>query len=186
MKTSIAIAILAGTAAAVGCSSLSGSAPQVAVAVQDGEIALPGNYASWPKFLGAVQRPDVKQVREIYVNPAGYNARAGQPYAHGTTFVMENYAAQQDAAGTLRRDAGGKLVKGRLLRVFVMSKGPGYGSAAPAELANGEWAYASFDAACMKTTDALAPCRTCHLPQASKDFVFRSDEFKQARSAGTY
>lgn len=168
---------------AIGCTSTVGNTP---AAFQDGEVPLPADYTSWPRFLPAVQRPDLKQVREIYVNPTGHGVKAGQPFAHGTTFVMENYAAQLDAAGQPLTGADGKLVKGRLLRVFVMSKGPGYGSAAPAELKNGDWAYASYDAAGMKTADAFGPCRACHLPQAGKDFVFRLDEFVQARRGASY
>lgn len=164
-----------------GCSSMS---PQP-VALQDGEVPLPAGYASWPKFLSAVQRADAKQVREIYINSTGFNSKAGQPFTHGTTLVMENYAAQLDAAGTPVM-ADGKLVKGKLMRVFVMSKGPGFGNAVPAEQKNGEWAYASYDASGARTADALGPCRTCHLPQAGKDFVFRYDEFIAARAKGAY
>lgn len=160
--------------------------PMATAPLQDGDVPLPAGYTSWPKFLSAVQRPDLKQVREIYVNPTGWRAPLGQPYAHGTTFVMENYAAQVDAAGNPLTGADGKLVKGRLLRVFVMSKGPGFGSAVPAELRNGDWAYASYDAAGAKTADGLGACRTCHLPLASKDFVFRVDEHHAWRAQGGY
>src|SRR5262245_9674690 len=134
--------------------------------LQDGEVPLPPNYKTWPKFLSEVQRPDAKQVREIYVNTVGTRGHAGQPFASGTIFVMENYAVQVDAAGQPLKGADGKLVKANLLRVFVMSKGPGFGSAA--ETKNGDWAYAAYDAGGSKTADNLGACRTCHLPQASK------------------
>jgi hemoglobin len=42
--------------------------------LKDGELPVPANYKSWPKFLSAVQRPDVKQVREIYMNTAAQRA----------------------------------------------------------------------------------------------------------------
>ena len=184
MKTAIVVVLLA--AGAAGCSSKLAPAPQPMAPLQDGEVPLPAGYSSWPKFLPAVQRPDVKQVRVIYVNPTGYNAKAGQPFAHGTVFVMENYAAQLDAAGNPVKDSDGKLMKAKLLRVFVMSKGPGFGSAAPADMKNGDWAYASYDATGTKTADALGPCRTCHLPLASQDFVFRTDESLAARAKGAY
>src|SRR5512134_37863 len=185
MKQTLVIAAvtLAALAAAAGCTSMSAK-PQPLAPLQDGEVPLPAGYTSWPKFLSAVQRPDAKQVREIYVNAPGYAAKDGQPFAHGTTLVMENYAAQQDAAGNQVRDADGKLVRGKLLRVFVMSKGPGFGSAVPAELKNGDWAYSSYDAAGAKTADGLSACRTCHLPLAGKDFVFRYDEFMSGRARG--
>jgi hemoglobin len=188
MKSSLiagAVTTLLGATLVAGCAAP--AAPVAAVRdLQDGEVPLPAGYTAWPQFLTDVQRPDLKQVRAIYVNPTGFAAKPGQPLAYGTTYVMENYAAELDAAGQPRVGADGRLVKGRLLRVLVMSKGPGFGSAAPAEQKNGEWAYASYDAAGMKTADALAPCRTCHLPQAKNDFVFRLEEFHQVRSAGRY
>lgn len=182
-KPLVIAALAAATLAGCGLMSMT---PQTVVPLQDGEVPLPAGYSGWPKFLSAVQRPDAKQVREIYVNPTGFNSKTGQPFAHGTTLVMENYAAQLDAAGAPVMSADGKLVKGKLLRVFVMSKGPGFGSTVPAELKNGEWAYASFDASGGKTADTLGPCRTCHLPQSGKDFVFRYDEYVATRAKGAY
>jgi hemoglobin len=186
--TVLVLTLAAAAVVLAGCSSMSATAPAAPkpVALQDGELPLPADYMRWPKFLSAVQRPDVKQVREIYVNPTGYNAKAGQPFSQGTTFVMENWAAQIDAAGNPVTGADGKLVKDKLLRVFVMSKGEGFGSAAIPELRNGDWAYAAYDAAGAKTADPLGACRACHLPLASKDFVHRYDEFFAARSKGAY
>ncbi|HEU5296023.1 MAG TPA: cytochrome P460 family protein, partial [Burkholderiaceae bacterium] len=79
-------------------------------ALKDGELAVPADYKTWPKFLSAVQRPDAKQVREIYMNPTARNATAGSGFANGTVFVMENYAAKARADGTLETGPDGKLV----------------------------------------------------------------------------
>lgn len=174
---------LAAAALLAACASSPAPTPMSAP-LQDGEVPVPANYRAWPKFLSEIQRADLKQVREIYVNPTGARAQAGQRFAHGTVFVMENYAAQQDGAGQPMKGADGKLVKGSLLRVFVMSKGPGFGSAA--EVKNGEWAYAAYDAANNKTADNLGACRTCHAPLATSDFVFRTDESLAARARSGY
>lgn len=175
---------LAAAALLAACSTA--PAPMsVSAPLQDGEVPLPSGYRAWPKFVSEIQRPDVKQVREIYVNQTGARTPAsGQSFAHGTIFVMENYGAQVDATGQPVKGADGKLVKGNLLRVFIMSKGPGFGSAG--EPKNGDWAYGTFDAAGNKTADNLGACRTCHLPLASKDFVFRTDEYVAARAKGGY
>jgi len=149
---------------------------------EDGEVPLPNNYKDWPKFLSAVQRPDVKQVRDIYVNPTGSKAQPGQPFPNGTMFVMENYAAALQGDGSPAQGPDGKLVKGNLLRVFVMSKNEGNGTKVPPELKNGDWVYASYDAAGNKTADPLNACRACHLPLASKDYVQRYDEYFATRS----
>jgi hypothetical protein len=149
---------------------------------EDSEVPLPKNYKDWPKFLSAVQRPDVKQVREIYVNPTGSKTRPGQPFANGTMFVMENYAAELHGDGTPAHGSDGKLVKGNLMRVFVMSKNEGNGTKVAPELKNGDWVYASYDAAGNKTPDPLNACRACHLPLAGKDYVQRYDEYFAIRS----
>jgi len=149
---------------------------------EDGEVPLPNNYRDWPKFLSAVQRPDVKQVREIYVNPSGSKTQAGQPFANGTMFVMENYAAALRGDGNPAQGPDGKLVKGNLIRVFVMSKNEGNGTKVAPELKNGDWVYTSYDAAGNKTVDPLNACRTCHLPLAGKDYVQRYDEYFATRS----
>jgi hemoglobin len=158
------------------CAPMKSSAPLVPV--KDGDLAIPAGYKSWPKFLSAVQRPDAKQVREIYMNPASTSATAAKGFPNGTVFVMENYGAKADAAGALVQGADGKLVKGDLLRVFVMGKNEGWGQSAPDGLKNGDWIYAAYLANGDKAPDPIAACRACHLTlPASNDFVHRYDEF---------
>ena len=164
------LTILAATAVlAAGCAT----APKP---LNDGELAVPADYRSWPKFLSAVQRPDAKQVREIYMNGTGAAGGATGGFANGTLFVMENYAAKANPDGTLATGADGKLVKGELLRVFVMGKDTGWGQVAAEPLRNGNWVYASYLGNGQKGPEDLATCRACHLPLAAKDFVHRYDE----------
>ena len=172
--TSTCLALLAALAA--GCAMAPGTP-------KDGELAVPADYRSWPKFLSAVQRPDAKQVREIYMSPAAAAATASTGFGPGTVFVMENYAALETTDGKLATDAEGKLVKAELLRVFVMGKGAGWGQEVPESLRNGNWIYASYLAdARSKGPEDLTTCRACHLPLANKDFVPRYDEhFSAAR-----
>jgi len=161
---------LVAVAAFIGCTSVS-LAP-----TRDGELAIPASYKSWPKFLSAVQRPDAKQVREIYMNPAASDATAQSGFPNGTVFVMENYAARTNPDGSLATGADGKLVKGDLLRIFVMGKNAGWGADVIEPLRNGNWVYAAWLPNGQKAPDDLATCRACHLPLASQDFVPRYDE----------
>jgi Cytochrome P460 len=173
----LALACLALSLAA--CSPMPAQ-PPVAPVVQlkDGELAVPANYRSWPKFLSAVQRPDAKQVREIYMNTAAGSGTAANGFPNGTVFVMENFAAAENPDGTLKLGADGKLVKAALLRVFVMGKNEGWGASAPEGLKNGDWIYAAYLASGEKAADSTIACRACHLPlTASKDFVHRYDEY---------
>lgn len=168
LRTSPALLLSAAALLAAGCATRP---------LNDGELAVPADYKSWPKFLSAVQRPDAKQVREIYMNPAATQAKAGGPFPDGTLFVMENYAALESTDGKLATGADGKLIKADLLRVFVMGKNSGWGQGAPEALRNGSWVYASYLPSGEKGPDDLATCRACHLPQAGKDFVHRYDEY---------
>jgi len=149
--------------------------------LEDGEVALPAGYQSWPKFLSAVQRPDVKQVREIYVNSTGSRTRAGDAFPQYSTFVMENWAVKVSSDGTPLVGEDGKLVKDRIAKVFVMQKGPGYGAKVPADLKNGDWVFSSYDPQGGKIAEQFNTCRGCHLPLASKDYVWRYDEYFASR-----
>ncbi len=150
-----------------------------AVKFKDGEQAVPAGYKSWPKFLMNVQRGDAKQVRDIYVNPIGARAQKGQAFANGTIMVMENYAAKPGADG--------KLIKGELLRVFVMGKGDGWGDSAPQGLKNGDWVYAAYLAdGLTKAPEPAVTCRACHLPLTKVDYVHRYDEYFATRDGGVF
>ena len=125
----------------VGCAQTPPPAP--VVKLKDGELPLAADYKSWPVFLKDVQRPDAKQVRDIYINTVGSKTAAGKPFPNGTVSVMELYKAKENADGTLSKGADGKLEKGALLKVFVMGKGEGWGESAPAGMKNGDWKYSS-------------------------------------------
>jgi hemoglobin len=161
------------------------SEKEMVVQLKDGELAPPANYRSFPKFLSGVQRPDAKQVREIYMNPVSTKATAATGFPNGTVFVMESYAAAVNADGSLAQGADGKLVKGALFRVSVMGKNAGWGDTAPAGLKNGDWIYATYMPSGEKAPESTNTCRGCHLPLVNKDFVHRYDEYfgKDAASA---
>jgi len=169
-------------AVAAGC-ALTGGTPTAKP--RDGELAVPADYRSWPKFLVGVQRPDAKQIRDIYINPLGHSAKAGDMFPDGTISVMEIYKAKGNPDGTLMKGADGSLIKGDLAKVFVMGKGAAWGgSVTPAELKNGDWIYSAYKAdAKTPSGDDIAPCRACHLPQANKDFVHRYDEYFEKRAS---
>lgn len=168
-------------ASAALCTLLASCAPMTPKApvalLKDGELTVPANYRSWPKFLSAIQRPDAKQVREIYMNTTANAGTAAQGFPNGTVFVMENFAAAANPDGTLKQGPDGKLVKGELLRVFVMGKNEGWGASAPEGLKNGDWIYAAYMGSGAKAADPTVACRACHLPLANKDFVHRYDEY---------
>lgn len=151
-------------------------------ALNDGELALPGDYAAWPVYLRNVQRPDLKQIRDIYINPQGL--KSSRPFAYGTTFVMELHAVKTGADGKPELDAQGNLQRQGLSKVFVMGKGPGWGQAVPPERRTGEWVYAAYDAGGKSLGKDMTACRGCHVPLKDTDFVARVADFEKARAGG--
>ncbi len=153
--------------------------------MKDGELTTPADYKSWPKFLTNIDRPDVKQVRDIYINNVGAATARGKQFANGTVSVMEIYKARENADGTLAKGDDGKLAKGALVKVFLMSKGEGWGASAPEGLKNGDWVYAAYlpDGKTV-APDSVLTCRGCHLPLGEKvDFVHRYDEYFDKRKS---
>jgi len=144
---------------------------------KDGQLPLPADYKSWPKFLSAVQRPDAKQVRELYINPKGATAAQGQPFPNGTLFVMENFKVKENPDGTPAVGPDGKLIKGDLAKIFVMGKGDGWGKDVPDAVKTGAWVYSAFGPDGKAFTEDFTKCRSCHAPLAQKDFVHRYDEY---------
>lgn len=160
---------------------LGGCAMHQSAAPKDGELPLPAAYQSWPKFLSAVQRPDTKQVREIYMNPASRQATAASGFPNGTVFVMETFAARTRADGSLVTGPDGKLVKGELQAIGVMGKGAGWGQYVIEPLRNGNWVYSQWQPNGQKAAVDLNTCRACHLPLSQKDFIHRYDEYFASR-----
>jgi len=174
MQMKILGAVVAGLIIA-GCSQM--SAPPPVAALNDGQLPLPADYRTWPTFLSAVQREDIKQIRDIYMNAPAKKALPGNDFPQGSTFVMENWSVRLDAAGKPEKGADGKLVKDTLAAVFVMGKNPGWGAGVPEAQKNGDWIYSAFKGTGELNGEAkYDTCRTCHTPLKDKDYVFRYDE----------
>lgn len=153
-----------------------------AVAPKDGGLAMPADYTRWPAFKLDVQKKEARQIRDIYVNAIGTQARAGGAFPDGTQFVMEIHSVKLNPDGTPLLDANGKMTKDKLSKVFLMAKGPGWGDSAPAALKNGDWIYTAFEGNGTRAGADQSSCRACHLPLADKDFVFHYDAYFKQRA----
>jgi len=174
--------LLAAVIALWGCSEMSPS-PQVtsiSPKPKDGELALPSGYQNWPKFLSNVQRPDAKQVRELFINPAGAKASPGQAFPNGTVMVMELHKVKMNG-DTPETSLNGQLVKSELAKVFVMEKGEGWAQDVPDNLKNGNWVFAAYGPDGKALAEDFTKCRACHAPLVQKDFVHRYDEYFERR-----
>ncbi len=148
----------------------------------DGELPVPENYNTWTKKFDALQRPEIKQVREVYVNATGAQAKGDGPLPNGYMSVMEIWSVQSNPDTTPKLDANGKLIKDKLQKIFVMAKGEGWGeSVKPAGLRNGDWVYSAYmPNGITAAPDLAASCRGCHLALADKDYMPRYDEYYKA------
>lgn len=164
-----------------GCSQMGTNPAATAPAKpKDGELAYPADYKTWPKFLSEVQRPDAKQVRELFINSVGARTNQGQIFPNGTVMVMELYKAKMNV-DVPETGADGKLIKSDLAKVFVMAKGEGLGQDVPENLKNGNWVFSAFGPDGKPLAEDFTKCRACHAPLAAKDFVHRYDEYFEKR-----
>ncbi|HXG05163.1 MAG TPA: cytochrome P460 family protein [Candidatus Binatia bacterium] len=137
------------------------------------KIAFPKDWERYVLYA-TVDRPDVKQYRELYASsPAAVEAmKQGRPLPYGTVLVLVQYRAQLDAQGNPVRDARGRFVKGERIGFTVMEKQPGWGAEYPPELRNGEWEYSAFTPDGRFNDKAnIKACFQCHKPHERQDFV---------------
>lgn len=125
-----------------------------------------------------------KLVTTTYANAQALQVTdlAHLPYAHGSIFLFEYAEPVWAEDGTPRRDSEGALLKGKVVRLDVMERGPGFGEAYGDDRA-GEWEFASFQPDGRELLQAWpdspgvppaapAKCAACHTQAASRDFVF--------------
>lgn len=144
------------------------------------KVAFPAGYAKGVLYA-VVDRPDIKQYRELYAPAEAVAAvKAGKALPDGTVLTLVQYKAQLDAAGNPTKDSNGRFMKGDLVGFAVMEKRKGWGAEYAADMRNGEWEYQAFNAAKAVNEKAnLKACFTCHLPHAAKDYVFSLDLMKK-------
>ena len=136
------------------------------------KISFPATYKTGVLYA-IVDRPDIKQYRELYTTAEAVKAaKEGKPLPTGTVLTLVQYKAQVDAQGNPVKDATGRFVKGDLVAYAVMEKRTGWGTEYPDDLRNGEWEYSVF-AADGKFNDKanFKACFQCHKPHEKQDFV---------------
>lgn len=145
------------------------------------KVGFPQNFAKGVMYT-TVDRPDIKQYRELFANPEAIAAlKDGKSLPSGTVLTLVQYKAQLDADGNPKKDANGRFIKGDVAGYAVMEKRAGWGTEHAPALRNGEWEYQAFTAD--KTVNekaALDKCFACHKPLENRDFVFSLDAMKAA------
>jgi hypothetical protein len=176
----IAVTFKVATALALAAPAVLGTAIS---ARAGGElVAFPEKYAG-DVLYAIVDRPDIKQYRELYAQAAAIEAaKAGKPLPDGTVLTLVQYTALRDAAGNPQVNAQGRFIKGIRVGYAVMEKRAGWGADYPDTKRNGEWEYQAFTADGKVNDKAnLNGCFTCHKPLDKQDFVFSYDRMKAAK-----
>jgi plastocyanin len=136
------------------------------------KVAFPASFKDGVLYA-TVDRPDIKQYRELYAPPEAVKAaKEGKPLPSGTVLTLVQYKAKLDDKGNPLKDANGRFIKGDLIAYTVMEKRTGWGAEYPEDLRNGEWEYAAFSADGKLNEKAnYKGCFQCHKPHDKIDFV---------------
>ncbi len=151
------------------------AALSVAASAGPERIVLPADYQARFVQYETVDKPDRKIIRFMYVSPeANAAVAAGKPAPNGTVLIMEDHPAELGDDGQPKKTPDGRLVpQSAVSGLFVMEKREGWGESIPAELRNGDWDYAAFDAGGKPRENMKYDrCCTCHKAQAEQDFTF--------------
>lgn len=145
------------------------------------KVAFPQDFAKGTLYT-TVDRPDIKQYRELFANAEAIAAlKAGNELPSGTVLTLVQYKAQLDAAGNPRKDGNGRFIKGDVAGYAVMEKRTGWGAEHAPEIRNGAWEYQAFTAdKAVNEKAELGKCFACHKPLEKQDFVFSLDAMKAA------
>ncbi|HEX9397942.1 MAG TPA: cytochrome P460 family protein [Burkholderiales bacterium] len=136
------------------------------------KIKYPADYLKGVLYQ-TLDRPDVKQYRELYTQAAVVDAvRKGKPIPSGAVLTLVQWNVYEGANGKPLLGPDGRFIKKEVVGHTVMEKQTGWGAEYPASKRNGEWEYQAFDAQGLPNPKAnIDGCFQCHLPHAKQDFV---------------
>jgi uncharacterized protein (TIGR02246 family) len=146
--------------------------------------SLPADYRAL-KLLGVQVARAEPSIHTVYANEhaAATFATGRPPFPDGSIIVMEFANAVRDGEGELIRERDGTPLRGEVVHVDVMRRGPGLG-AAYGDSRAGEWEFASYapDGRVLVAPENGAQCAACHRGAGTeKDFVFRAGTAPLAR-----
>ena len=136
------------------------------------KIKYPSDYLKGTLY-GTVDRPDIKQYRELYASPGVVESvRAGKGVQSGAVLTLVQWSVHQDDKAIPLKGPDGRFIKKDIVGHTVMEKRTGWGAEYGPEKRNGEWEYSAFNAAGeFNPKPNYNSCFECHLPHAKMDFV---------------
>jgi hypothetical protein len=136
------------------------------------KISFPEGYESHFVRYVTMDKPKLKAVRFLYVNPESLQAaEPNRPAPYGTVIVMQDNKAKLGPDGAPVKDALGRFVPTtEITDIFVQEKQPGWGPAGKPKLGDAAHGFdikVSFDR-----------CFTCHKKQAeARDYMYTLHDF---------
>ncbi len=143
------------------------------------KIVFPAGFEKGVLYA-TVDRPDVKQYRELYAPREAIDSlKAGKGLPSGTVLTLLQYKAKLDEKGEPVVGQNGRFLRGELAGIVVMEKRVGWGAEYAEEMRNGEWEYQAFTADRKVNEKAkLDTCFKCHKPHDDTDYVFSYERMK--------
>ncbi len=140
----------------------------------ENRVTLPGNFKETFTRYSISDQAGPKRVRYNFINESGVGGLDDQGMLPDeATIVTEIYAAKLDDNDKPVTGNDGHFVPAKLLAYAVMEKRKGWGNTIPAELRNGDWNYAVFQAdKSLKKGVNQAACLACHKPLHDADYLF--------------
>jgi hypothetical protein len=139
-------------------------------------VGFPADYRSYA-VLRTANITSQGRLGTVYGNSkaSSIHELAKLPYPNGSVIVMEWATPVKAADGTPVTGADGLWTKGEVVRLDVMRREAGYGTAYGDKRA-GEWEFASYrpDGSPFEPKVDATGCAACHAkPGVARDFVFR-------------
>ena len=168
--------ILAGAGLCAVLSALPAGESAPATRQETAHVPFPQDYQGTFKVIRAVNAKREMKLGTIYANEpaAAVGDLPKLPYPYGSIVLMEWAEPRRDEKGERLLDAAGLWRKGRVVRIDVMRREPGFGEVY-GESRAGEWEFASYrpDGASLSGPKTSLACAECHRKAAERDFVFR-------------
>lgn len=147
--------------------------PEIA-AIKKPKTSFPRDFPKGFVLYSSANRDDQGIVAREYINNAGFAAvKAGKPLPEGSILVVVKYTVKVDADKKPIVDKDGLWETEKVKAYETMEMHAGWGKDIPELIRNGDWNYGVFSAE--KTPQPefnQAICLACHIPAASKQFVF--------------
>jgi cytochrome c553 len=156
------------------------TASEEVTAMRKSKMAFPKDFPKGFTEYGARNKEGQNAVARAYVNDVGMKAaKAGQPLPDGTIFMVINYAAKLDANKKPAPDKDGIWATEKIAGYEGMEMRAGWGAAVPELVRNLNWNYAVFGPDKAQKADLNQMiCQVCHVPAASKGYVFSLEKLQ--------